>query len=119
MIRVAPSGGGGGDRDDLDHPAVDVVVVGHGVGREDHGHAGRRDGAVDQVDRPGGLGRGRGAGVGLDQGAVLGDVAQDAGAQGGDGQAQLQAGAGDQVRVDRRAPRPRCRGAVHPPAGSD
>ena len=71
----------GGDRHDLDHPAVDVVVVGHGVRREDHGHARRRDGAVHHVDRAGGLGRRRGAGVGFHQRAVLGDVAQDAGAR--------------------------------------
>ena len=57
MMRVAPRRDRGPDRDDLDHPAVDVVVVGHGVRWEDHGHAGRGDGPVDQVDRAGRLAR--------------------------------------------------------------
>ena len=43
-------------------------------------------------------------GVGLDDGAVFGDVAQDAGPQRGDGQAQLQAGPADQGRIDRLDP---------------
>ncbi len=68
--------------------------------REDHRHARRRDGAVHHVDRPGGLGRRRGAGVGFDQRAVLGDVAQDAGTQRGHRQPQLQAGTGDELGVD-------------------
>ncbi len=53
-----------------------------------------------QVDRAGRLARRRGAGIGLDDGAVLGHEAQDAGAQRGDGQAELQAGAGDEGGVD-------------------
>ena len=69
-------------------------------GREDHGHAGRGDGAVDEVHRTGGGARGAGPGVGLDDRPVLGDEAQDAGAQRGHGQAQLQARAADQRRVD-------------------
>ena len=47
--------------------------------------------------------RGR-AGVGLDDGPVLGHEAQDTGAQCGDGQAELQARAADQRRVDRAHP---------------
>ena len=49
---------------------------------------------------PGGVPGARGAGVGLHDRAVLGHVAQDAGPQRGDGQAQLQARAGDQRGVD-------------------
>ena len=99
-MRVGAELHGGPHRDDLYDAAVDVVVVGHGVGREDHGHAGRGDGGVDQADRADRRRRGGRPGVGLDEGAVLGDVAQDAGAQGGDGQAELESGTGDQRRID-------------------
>ena len=49
---------------------------------------------------PAAVTRRRCAGVRLHDGAVLGHEAQDAGAQRGDGEAQLQARAGDQGRVD-------------------
>ena len=88
------------DGDDLDDPAVDVVVVRHGAGREDHGHAGRGDGAVDEIHRAGGGARRGGARIGLHDRPVLGDEAEDAGTQRGDGQTQLQARTLDQGGVD-------------------
>ncbi|HKH88497.1 MAG TPA: hypothetical protein VKA05_06720, partial [Acidimicrobiales bacterium] len=90
----------GADGDDLDHATVDVVVVAHRVGREDHGHARRGHRAVDQVDRAGGRPLGRRARVGLDDRPVLGDEAEGAGPQGGHGQAELQARPPDEGRVD-------------------
>ena len=71
-----------------------------GCGREDHGNARRCDGPVDEADRPAGRTRCGRAGVGLHDRAVLGHEAEDPGPQGGHGQAQLEAWAGDQIRVD-------------------
>ncbi len=84
------------DRDDLEHAAIDVVVVGQVPRREDQRDAGRSQGALNEVDRTGGVAGSRGAGIGLDDGAVLGHVAQDTGPQGGHGQADLEAGSLDQ-----------------------
>ena len=91
---------GGPHRDELDDAAIDVVVVCHWMGREDHGHAGGRDRAVEHVDRAGSLARRRGARVCLDDRPVFGHVAHDAGAQCGHGETQLQAGPCHQGRID-------------------
>ena len=46
------------DRHVLQHPTIDIVVVGQGPGREDHGNAGRGERPFDHVDRSGGDARG-------------------------------------------------------------
>jgi len=101
---LGPEADRGLDRDVLQDPAIHVDVVGQRPGREHHRDARGGEDALDEVDRPGATPGHGGDGVLLDQGAVLGHVAQQSHAERGHRQPELQARAGDQGGVDRQDP---------------
>ena len=74
------------DRNVLQHPTIDVVVVGQWPGREDHGDAGRGERPFDHIDRSGGHAGSGCHGVVFDDVPALGHVAQYPGPQRRDGQ---------------------------------